>query len=329
MTVLKVSPSRIGTYADCGQQYKFKYIDKISPEREGSAALFGKVMHRARQDWVLDRSLDLIDLTRKAWITETAHDPVVAQFIQAYTDLSGKAIRLEEEIRRRRPELKVVRMSKDWKTSTIAKQIERLIVDWLPRLERSRFEFKERDPLPSLYDESLVLAWKYGERYRTLPNSYYTELAFDFEWEGFQLNGFIDEIAPLIDRTTGEDVGIGVIDAKTYRVDPDHEFKDWRQGVIYTIALDWLVTNGLIELPGGKPVWFGVDRMRLLDFKWFQFDDSDIRRLLAELRVYQRGVENEVFLPASKTCKADFCDFKDQCAFFHGNAAKPVELNVA
>ena len=35
----KVSPSRIGTYADCGYAFKLKYLDRVQPEREGTAAL--------------------------------------------------------------------------------------------------------------------------------------------------------------------------------------------------------------------------------------------------------------------------------------------------
>lgn len=329
----KVSPSRVGTFADCGLQFKFKYIDRVQPERNGPASLFGKVMHKATESWVLDRAnRDLIELTRQAWIIEAGSCPVTIAFLREYEALSGRAIRQEEEIKRdwaaKGKESKAPRMTKVWKESSIAKEIAKLERSWEKRLAKSKFDFDERNPLPGLYDESLVLAWRYGEKYKHLPNAYATEVAFDFEWEGFNLIGFIDDISPLV-SPEGELLGTVLIDRKTYRNQPDHEFKDWRQGAIYTLAARYLRDNGLVTFPLPEPFYFQVDKMRFLERSHYQFADLDFARLLRELNTYTRAVENEIYLPASKTCKADYCDFANQCAFFHGNAAKPLELNVA
>lgn len=328
----KVSPSRVGTYADCGQAFKFKYLDRVTPERHGSAALFGKVMHRARETWVLDRTKDLKQLVREAWIWETKDDPIVASFLREYTALSGKAIRQEEEIRRewaaQGRESKAPRMTAIWKKSDVGKAIAQLNAIWFERLAASKYEFSENDPLPGLYDESLVLAWKYGDKYKHLPNAYASEISFDFEWRGFQMIGFIDEIGPLV-SPEGESLGTVFVDAKTYRREPDHQFKDWRQGAMYTLAGLHLAATGQLDFAITKPIWFQVDAMRLLVREHWQFDDGDFDRLERELNIYRRAIEHDIYIPASKTCKADYCDFAKQCAFHHGNAAKPVEIRVA
>ena len=329
--IKRVSPSRIGAYADCGEKFRLKYIEHVPVETMGSAALFGKVVHRARETWVLDRSKNLIELMERAWPEELRDEPTLSAFITEYQAISRKACRLEEEIRRARPEIRAPRMTKDWKQSSVAKDTNRLLAKWLDRLNKeSRYKFSERDPLPALYDESLILAWKYSDKYRHLPPAFYTEFGFEMEWEGFTFNGFIDDISPLIDKDTGEMTAIGVVDAKTYRYPPDHDFKDGRQLGIYRLAVQEYVKRGVLDLDLEKyPLYCGVDLMRLLEMRWFHLDETDDAHLLRELQMYERGVENEVFIPASKSCKADFCDFAGQCAFYHGNKSKVLEVNFA
>lgn len=327
----RVSPSRIGTYADCGEAFRLKYIEGLKSERTGSAALFGKVMHKAREDWVLDRNLDFVELTQKAWKHETTGDPVIGAFLDQYQRLSKKALFTEQQIRLERPEIKNVRMTRDWKQSLIAKQIYALMAEWVgPLNERSHYEFTERDPLPSLYDESLVLADKYSFANKFKPNAYETEFPFEFEWEGFTLNGYIDEICPLIDVDTGKQFGIGVVDAKTYRMPPIHKGKDSRQLIIYSLALKHYANQGVIDVPIDQyPIYQGIDRMRLLEWQWYQLGAAEERRLLSELRMYERGIEAQVFIPASKTCNANFCDFSKHCIFHTHGGGQEVEINVA
>jgi hypothetical protein len=325
-SVTRVSPSRVGKYAECGLAFKFHYIDEVPLDRKGSAALFGSVAHKAREWWILDREQDLIPLMEKAWLEETNDEPVIRAFLQEYQAISRRACRLEEEIRRRRPELKAVRMSKDWKTSDVAAETNRMLGRWWTRLnEESRYEFSERDPLPALYDESLVLAWKYSDRWRHLPNALHSEFAFEFEWNGFTLNGKIDEIGRYL-NADGEMLGYTVEDAKTYRRDW-HQFRDSRQLAIYDLAIREYASKGILDLDLEKyPVFPVVDLMRL--GKKLKFDpvtEAEHRRLLAELRMYQRGVEGEIFLPAAKSCNADFCDYAKVCAFHHGNQGHAEE----
>lgn len=328
--VTRVSPSRIGAYADCGEKFRFKYIEGVAPERYGSAALFGKVMHNAREHWVMDRKRDLIELVRRAWVEETKDEPSVAAFIQQYAKLSGEAIRLCEQIKRARPEIVNPRMTKDFKSSEVAKRIGKLLGVWLARLNASKYDFSERDPLPGLYDESLTLAWKYGDKWCGLPNALHTEFAFEVEWHGFILNGFIDDISQLVDKDTGEMLGYGIFDAKTYRYSPEHSGKDSRQLCIYGIAVRDLVSRGALDLDLEKyQLYAAVDRMRLLDRKFYDIGDDAERALLRELLAYKRGVENDVYIPATKTCASQFCDFRDACIFNHGTGGKEVELNVA
>ena len=330
----RVSPSRIGTYADCGEAFRLKYVEGVAPERCGSAALFGKVMHKAREEWVLDRKLDLVKLTQQAWKHETQDDPVIAAFLDQYQRLSIKAIAVERQIfhdreAQGRP-VKMVRMTKDWKESTIAKAIEALMREWLEPLNKgSKYEFTERDPLPSLYDESLVLARRYSIENQDLPTAYESEFPFEFEWNGYTLNGFIDEICPIIDPRTGIQRGVGVVDAKTYRNAPVHAGKDSRQLIIYSLALKHYYNAGVLDIPIDKyPIYQGIDRMRLLEWKWYQYTDSDEARLLRELQMYSRGIEAEVYIPASKTCNANYCDFAKHCIFYTHEGGHEVDIEI-
>lgn len=323
---IRVSPSRIGTYADCGFQFHLKYIEGVKPEKSGSAALFGKVMHAAREVWCLDREQKMVPLTEQAWVDVCKDDPAILGFVREYQGLSKKAIRLEHKIRTERPEIKAVRMTRDWKQSDLAKQIDRLNDKWLPALENATYRFQERDPLPGLYDESLVLARRYEEANRDLPNAYATEVAFEFEWHGFLLNGYIDEIRPTLDPDTGEQNGVGVVDAKTYRNDPVHTGKDWRQLTFYDLALRHLYYTGGLDVPLDKfPIYQGIDKMRLGEWMWFSLGEAEHRRLLFELKQWDRAVRAQIFLPAAKTCNANYCDFSKQCIHHHSNAATPLE----
>jgi hypothetical protein len=326
--VNRVSPSRVGKYAECGLQFKFHYIDEVPLDTKGSAALFGSVAHKAREWWIVDRTQDLIPLMEKAWLEETNDEPTIRAFLQEYQQLSRRACRLEEEIRRRRPELKAVRMSKDWKTSDVAQETNQMLGRWWERLNQSRYQFSERDPLPALYDESLVLAWKYGDRWRHLPNALHSEFAFEFEWNGFTLNGKIDEIGRRL-SPEGEMLGFTIEDAKTYRQEW-HKFRDNRQLIIYDLAVRHLVDAGVLDLDLTFPLFPVIDLMRL-GKKWVYppVTPVDHARFLDELQQYKRGVEAGVFLPAAKSCQARFCDYAGVCAFHHSNQSEVEEWEAA
>lgn len=342
----KVSPSRIEALLQCGVQFRMKYIDGMPPQRSGSAALFGIVMHKALEGWTPNRSADLLTLVRSGWLSET-EGTSVKDFIGQYQRLSVQAIRKEHEIREawkaKGKESKAPRMTKEWKGSEIATAVDDLMRVWLPRLQgESPWRFNDRKQadgkvsaeLPTLYDESLVLARRYQARYQHLPPTLFTEFAFDVEWRGFRLNGHIDAIEPLLDKTTGEALYLGITDYKTYKKQPA-ELKDWRQMVMYRAAVDDLIERGAIVLPDGLaqlPIKVGIDYLR-----WQEADDwaevdapgrrywdvgaDDLVRLHQELSMYQRQVDSGNFLPAAKGSNPDFCDYPDNCCLRNTSAA--------
>ena len=329
----KVSPSRIGTYADCGEKFRFKYVERRNEERRHSALLFGSVMHAAREIWVLDRSGDFQDLVREAWHTVTKDEPIIAAFLNEYVMMSERVAAALQGVREDWERANPGKVSanpkatKLWREHPVKLELDDLIWSWLPKLSESSYTFSENDPLPTLYNESLSLAVSYQDRWHRLPNAYVSELPFDFEWRGFRLTGYIDSIEPLMERDSGELLGHGIVDAKTYRAEP-HQFKDWRQGTMYKLAYLHLHKHGMLPFEPHDKLYFGIDMMRLLDRKFFDLDYRDLERLERELIMYRAGVENEVYVPASKTCMADRCEFAKICSYYHGNAALPVDLNV-
>ena len=342
----KISPSRLNSFVTCGVAFKLTYLDRVPPQRSGSAALFGTVCHNALEEWAPDRKQEktLVQLVREAWVKAT-EGTVVAEFLALYGPLSIEAIKKEHEIREawaaRGMESKQPRRTKEWKGSRVGREIADLMREWAPKLDAgSYWRFNEYDPLPALYDESLVIAKRYQHRFGHLPNALHTEFKFDEPWRGFTLNGFIDEIEALVNPDTGELSGIGVLDYKSYAKEPA-EMKDWRQVTIYDAAVRSLNGRGAIPLPVSLdevPLYVGVDYLRWTDKwvypkghpkagqphpprKWWKVGSGDYDRLEAELKMYRVATENGIFLPAQKGANPDFCDFPEQCCLQNCKAA--------
>lgn len=337
----KVSPSRVNTLAECGVAFRMKYLEKVPEQVCGSAALFGSVVHAALEKWAVQRDQPLLPLMRSAWITVT-EGTVVKDFLAEYSKVSVEAIKQEHAIREawraKGKESRAPRMTKEWKESSVAKKINRLLAVWIPKLNAgSPWRFTERDPLAGLYDESLVLAKRYEARWKHLPPALHTEFAFDEMWRGFRLTGYIDSIEPLV-SPEGELQGIGVLDYKTYKREPS-EHKDWRQLVMYDLAFRSLVERGVLPIPFDletTPVLVGIDHVRWTDSwelparRFWRMSDADADRLERELDAYAATVEGRHFLPAAKSTNPDFCNYGDLCCLRStvsaGGCAEQVEV---
>lgn len=343
----KVSASRLNAYVTCGVAFKMKYVDKLPPQRSGSAALFGQVLHGAMEDWTPNRGQDLLTLVRQSWLKQT-EGTVVKDFLAEYQSLSVEAIKQEHAIREawkaKGKESKAPRMTREWRDSAVGKAIAELMPRWEKRLnDGSPWKFSKYDPLPSLYDESLVLSRRTQARLGSLPPTLYVEFAFDVEWRGFRLTGYVDAIEALIHPETGELQGIGVVDYKTYRKAPEPELegdgegdgaplKDYRQLVKYDVAIHELVRRGAIALPASLddvPLYVGIDYLRVGERRYWRMNEADYDRFEVECGMYQRGVEAGVFLPAPKGTNPDFCDYPENCCLRNTSAAGGCAQRVA
>lgn len=310
-----ISPSRVNAYLTCGVAFEMKYIQGLPEQASGSAALFGSVMHEALEKWSVNRDQDLVQLAAQAWVSVTEGTPV-AGFIGAYQSLSVRAMKKEKEIRddwaANGLESKAPRKTSAWKNCAIAKEIEALLAKWLPRLRaESPWKFSDRDPLPTLYDESLVVARKYALKWGHLDNALYTEFGFNVDWRGFVLHGYID----TIEAVYGDDYELEaylVNDYKTYRAEPAEQ-KDWRQVVIYDVAIRDLIERGALDLDPAVPIRVCLDYVRLLERRYWQIGEADHELLFKELTMYRKGVDAGVFLPANKNQNPDFCAFPNNC----------------
>lgn len=335
----KVSPSRINSYLSCGVAFKMNYIDRLPQQASGSAALRGSVIHLALERWAPDRSKNLEGLMRQAWVdfnTKDGKPNVIAQFLRAYSGLSGQAQAKEQEIRdkwaRMGKESKAPRMTKDWKESAIGRKLRQLSGEWYERLNRESFyRFSEYDPLPALYDESLVLAQAYEKRFHRLPAPLMTEFHINEPWRGFTLDCYVDTVEPVYDAD-GELSAILILDYKTYKAVPA-PLKDYRQVVMYDAGLRSLVARGAVGLPTDVPWYVGVDYVCWTPSwkhedgtphpprKAWKVTEEDLTRLESELSQYRRAIEANVFLPAEKGRKPDFCDYPENCCLKNCTAA--------
>lgn len=328
----RVSPSRVGSLMKCGVAFKLKYLDGVPEEVSGSAALFGSVVHNALEHWSPDRSQDLLPLMRSAWRDETA-ETAVRPFLEAYEPLSARVVRAEHECRekflkRTGKASKAIHMSGEWKKHPINAEMKRFFAQWLPKLEAdSPWRFSEFDPLPQLYNESLVLARRYQAKWQHLPSTLHTEFKVEEPWRGFTITGYIDTIEPIVSRETGEVIGVGVVDYKTYKKAPGAELdgdldgdgaelKDWRQLVMYDVVVRQLVERGQLPLPWNLdevPLLIGVDYVRMMERRFWRVQPADYDRLERELNAYKVIVDGEAFLPADKGANPDYCPFPSQC----------------
>lgn len=360
----RVSASRANTLSECGVRFKLHYIDKVPPPRQGSFALFGSVVHRALEKWALDRSQDLVTLMRQAWISET-EGTAVKDFLGQYQLISGAVLRAEkaaiEAFNARSDNIRqgktcsAPRMTKHFKESDAAKELEALQRAWHKRLiDESPWDFTERDPLSKFYDDSLIIGKRYGRRYAHLPTALHTEFAFTVAWRGYTLVGYIDTIEVLV-SPEGEVYGLLINDYKTYRTEPA-EHKDYRQLVMYDVAVRSMVDEGLLQLPfslDDVPLYVGIDYVRQADVDcdwkvlipegapegttsggnsraWWQITDEDHAWLEHDLGDYSGIVTAGHFRPAPKSAKADFCDYGPLCCLRNvktvGGCANRVEV---
>lgn len=335
-----ISSSRLDTLLSCGLAFKWKYVDDLPGDAYGASALFGSVMHKALEWWAPDRSQGLPRLVETAWL-ELTDKTTVRQFLTHYAPLSVQAREVCAEIRAKRDVVRP-RATKDFRDSEVGVAIKKLWGHWRNRLDKeSPWRFTANDPLPSLYDESLDLAVTYAARWQHLPPSLITEFEFAHDWEGFVLRGYVDSIEPLVDRPTGEVVGLAVVDYKSEgRKGP--AMKHWRQLCIYDLVVEEMFGDGRLSVPEqyrGLPIFPGIDYLRWTD-RWeparprqfFSFGLADRERLLGDLQTYKDTVESGRYLPASKYANADMCDYGDNCCLkscaLVGGQAIPLEVTV-
>lgn len=319
---VRVSPSRVNAYLSCGVAFEMKYVQGLPEQVSGSAALFGSVVHKALETWSMDRSLDLVRLMAEAWL-EVTDGTTVADFLKEYQGISIKVMQAEKQARelweadpRNKGKVsKAPRMTKYFKESSPAKELDAMLARWVDKLnEGSPWKFSEYDPLPSLYDESLILGKKYAARWGHLAPALHAEFGFTVMWEGFELHGYIDTLEPLFGEE-GNVAALIVNDYKTYKKEPPEQ-KDWRQAAIYDVAVRDMIARGVIDLPGvteKTPLVICIDYVRMLERKYWQLTKADHAQLLKELRMYRAGIDNSIFLPASKNSNPDFCAYPDQC----------------
>lgn len=311
-----ISPSRLSRYSECGLAFRTSYVEGIKPRGISSRQLFGNIVHKANEVWCLDRSQPYVPLIEAAWDEVGREDPALGFFLRRYRAITEEAREVEAAIRQRRPDIKAVRSTKDWKQSAVGAKIAEINERAIELLADSIYTFDTGDPLPKLYDESLRQGAKYAERWRNLPDALYSEIGFKVEWRGFTLQGRIDEVLPIVDRW-GEFKGYGILDGKTEGAEPDGH-KHLNQLVMYQIGVPELIEREVIQLERGAQFYVGIDFWRLLKHHWYVVDAIAYQRLYEELCQYRTAVTEGIFLPAARSQSCRMCDFKAECQEYHG-----------
>ncbi len=293
------------------------YIDGLPEERSGSAALFGNVIHTGLEHWATDHKQDLVTLVAQAWMENTKRHKPTQDFIRAYQAISVRVMKAEAKAKvqweKANPgkESKAPRRTAIFKAMPEAIELNRLLAKWIPKLEDSPWQFTENDPLPALYDESLQVAARYSRKYKGEVNFLHTEFGFRVRWKGFILRGYIDGILELLDND-GKVIAYLIIDYKTYRAEAA-AMKDWRQGVMYDVAVADLIERGALNLDPSLPRFVVFDYVRLLKRKDYAIGDADRTQLFKELYTYTQAVKGQIFLPAHKGTNPEYCGYPENC----------------
>lgn len=324
-----IHSSSVQSLTQCGVAFEMRYIKGLPEEKSGSAALFGLVMHRALEWWAVDRSQSLLKLVELAWAEMVEGTPLEA-FLDEYATFSKDAIRLCHKIKAdwaaQGKESKAPRMTKVFKESSVAVAIQQLVFEYSTAMETSPWRFSENDPLPGLYDESLVLAKRYEAKYKHLRPVLHAEIKFDVEWRTFRLKGTIDTVE-LLYGPRNEPTALLVTDYKSYRAEPSEQ-KDYRQMVMYHIAVDSM-RDGL-GIESKLPFYVGIDYLRLGYRQYWQMGPADFDRLEKELNMFRTMADGKLFLPAQKSYNPDYCAFPSRCCMKNtlaaGGQALPVDV---
>ena len=315
-----IHSSSVQSLTQCGIAFEMRYVQGLPEEKSGSAALFGLVMHRALEWWATDRSQSLLLLVEVAWAEMVEGTPLAA-FLGEYAAFSKDAIRLEAKIKKdwaaQSKESKAPRMTKVFKESSVSRAINELLMRYAPAMEGSPWRFHEKDPLPGLYDESLVLAKRYESRYKHLPPVLYAEIKFAVPWRSFTLKGTIDSLE-LLRGPRGEPSALLITDYKSYRHEPS-EHKDYRQMVMYSVAVS--IMREELGIDPDLPLYVGCDYLRLGTRTYWEMGPADFDRLERELIVFRSTCDQKLFLPAEKGRNPDYCPFPSHCCLTSTSAA--------
>jgi hypothetical protein len=324
-----IHSSSVQSLTQCGIAFDMRYIQGLPEEKSGSAALFGLVCHRMLEWWAVDRTQDALLLMEAAW-KEMVEGTPLEGFLTEYKKLSKDAIRLEHKIRTdwaaQGKESKAPRMTAEFKKSPVARAINELLYEFTPAMENSPWRFHEKDPLPGLYDESLVLAKRYEARYQHLPPVLQAEMKFEVPWRGFTLKGTLDSLEYLR-GPRGEESALLVTDYKSYRKEPSDQ-KDYRQMVMYCAAV--LHLRDSLGINPALPFYVGIDYIRLGYRTYWQFGPADFDRLERELTMFKTMADQRLFLPAQKSYNPDYCAYPSRCCLNStaaaGGQAQVVEV---
>jgi len=307
-----ISPTQVATAGKCGWAYEYAYVQRIKPPKTPVPLLTGTVLHRAHEKWALDHSLDMVGLTKQAWLEAFVEEPAMHRVIRAYQKLNDQAVALAAEIRAARPDIKVVHMTRDWKSSKVAKDIAKFQDDFGRVLEKDQYNWADKD-FCQAYSTTIEQAAAYQERYRDTPEALKTEVRYNIAVGELSLLGVIDEVNILL-TDEGEVLGYLVSDVKTYTKEPT-PLKDWIQLAHYRIAAGELLPLWLeeLELPHNEdwPIYTAVDLLPMLERHVYQYGQEQLDLAIKLTATYnaQRDLPK---LPDFKS-NCDYCEWREEC----------------
>lgn len=282
----------------------------------GVPLLTGSVLHRAREQWATNHSLDMVALTQEAWLElATKSSSELLKAVKAYRSISKRSVALKAEICEARPDIKAPDRTKEFKASSVYRELGAFNVNFTNLLAKDGYNWVDK-PLPEAFDMTIMVAEKYQEKYRDSPESLLTEMRFSLTSpKGHTLMGIIDDLSLLI-STDGEPLAYAIVDAKSYQREPN-ALKDFLQLAMYHYAGTQLLPTWLdqVGLPvdNDLPLYVGLDLMVLLERRFYQLTDAQVSLAMDLTATYDTWRDHGTYLPNLKSMSCSYCEWLDTC----------------
>jgi CRISPR/Cas system-associated exonuclease Cas4 (RecB family) len=303
-----LSATRIVDWLTCPSLYQRKYILK-QPIQKKSSAAFGNALHDTIEKWHELGGVEAGPIEKVFYGVYAETFPDVWEKVRRMVIQAQVLDDLEAGIRKRRPEIKNPRQTKEWLESSDWKEFVAMNEATAEMAEHSElFTYSKTEPPYKLWVLGLELLAKYIDAFKGQPEPVAVETSFEGKvGEDLYIRGRIDMVRPLVVPDTGE-VATATIDLKSgvKAMTPQSAFV---QGTIYGYATrcGWLPAEFESDL-----VLFYM--LRDATIQPFLYNDQCWKQLLKVIEEVKHGISRKKYPRSFSMMGCGMCDFKDDCA---------------
>lgn len=303
-----LSATRVVDWLTCPSLYQRKYILKV-PTVKRASMIFGSALHDTVEHWHELGGAEAMPIREVFWAEYAKHFADVWNTVRPMVIQAQVLDELEDDIRRRRPEIKAPRQTKEWMESKAWQQFMAMSTKSVEAADKSEvLSYSKSDPPFKLWTLGLDLLDKYVSAFEGQPDPIAVEISFEnkLDEETF-MRGRLDLVRPLVVPDTGE-VATATIDLKSgaKQMTPQSAFV---QGTIYGHATKcgWLPD----EFDSDLILFYSL---RDATIQPFVYSEKCWKQLLQIIEEVKFGIDRRKYPKSFSMMGCSMCDFKDDCA---------------